>query len=154
MQLLPCTSSIQGTGGHQHELTSIQTPVVPSAASPPHPTRPPWPLFTTPPTYLPTHHRHHRHHHHHHPPPPNMPALTATYASPTSSSHTFASELPTLSSPPSTADRVAYLAELASALKNMQKDVNEFLTQKMADDKAADDAKDEETYGEEIVDDD
>jgi hypothetical protein len=36
----------------------------------------------------------------------------------------------------------------------MQKDVNEFLTQKMADDKAADDAKDEATYGEEVVDED
>jgi hypothetical protein len=82
-----------------------------------------------------------------------MSDLTATYISPTSSSQTFTSKLPTLSSPPSTADRVAYLGELASSLKNMQKDVNEFLTQKMADDKAADDAKDEETYGEEVVDD-
>ena len=83
-----------------------------------------------------------------------MPALTASYASPTSSSQTFTAQLPALASPPSTADRVAYLAELASALKTMQKDVNEFLTQKMADDKAADDAKDEETYGEEVVDED
>lgn len=83
-----------------------------------------------------------------------MPTLTATYAAPTASSQTFAAELPALASPPSTADRVAYLAELASALKTMQKDVNEFLTQKMADDKAADDAKDEETYGEEVVEED
>ncbi|EMD95917.1 hypothetical protein COCC4DRAFT_55438 [Bipolaris maydis ATCC 48331] len=83
-----------------------------------------------------------------------MPALTAAYASPTSPSHSFSSDLPALAAPPSTADRVAYLAALASALKSMQKDVNDFLTQKMADDKAADDAKDEETYGEEVVDDD
>ncbi|KAI0581394.1 ekc keops complex subunit gon7 [Pyrenophora tritici-repentis] len=94
---------------------------------------------------------------HHHLPQINpiyaaMPFLTATYTSPTSSSRTFTAELPALSSPPPTADRVAYLAELSSSLKNMQKDVNEFLTQKMADDKAADDAKDEETYGEEVVD--
>ncbi|EUC50389.1 hypothetical protein COCMIDRAFT_82061 [Bipolaris oryzae ATCC 44560] len=83
-----------------------------------------------------------------------MPALTATYASPTSPSQSFSSDLPALASPLSTADRVAYLAALASAMKTMQKDVNDFLTQKMADDKAADDAKDEETYGEEVVDED
>ena len=82
-----------------------------------------------------------------------MPTLTASYAAPTSS-QTFNAELPALASPPSTEDRVAYLTELASALKTMQKDVNEFLTQKMAEDKAADDAKDEETYGEEVVDED
>ncbi|KAJ5065639.1 hypothetical protein J3E72DRAFT_372033 [Bipolaris maydis] len=64
-----------------------------------------------------------------------MPALTAAYASPTSPSHSFSSDLPALAAPPSTADRVAYLAALASALKSMQKD-------------------DEETYGEEVVDDD
>lgn len=83
-----------------------------------------------------------------------MPSLAATYASPNSPSKTFSSGLPALSSPPPTSDRVAYLAELSSSLKNMQKDINEFLTQKMADDKAADDAKDEETYGEEVVDED
>ncbi|KAF1938107.1 hypothetical protein EJ02DRAFT_447019 [Clathrospora elynae] len=83
-----------------------------------------------------------------------MPSLSATYTDPTSASHTFSSELPALSAPPSTSERVAYLAELSSSLKTLQKDVNEFLTQKMADDKAADDAKDEETYGEELVDED
>lgn len=84
----------------------------------------------------------------------NMPSLTATYTSPTSSPQTFTSELPALPSPPSTTDRVAYLTSLSSSLRTLQKDVNEFLTQKMADDKAADDAKDEETYGEEVVDED
>jgi hypothetical protein len=82
-----------------------------------------------------------------------MPALTASYASPTSS-QTFTSDLPALSSPPVTSERIAYLDTLSTSLKTMQKDVNEFLTQKMADDKAADDAKDEETYGEEVVDED
>lgn len=82
-----------------------------------------------------------------------MPSLTATYASPTTS-HTFTSELLALSSSPTTSERVAYLDTLSSSLKTLQKDVNEFLTQKMADDKAADDAKDEETYGEEVVDED
>ncbi|CAI9630128.1 unnamed protein product [Alternaria burnsii] len=83
-----------------------------------------------------------------------MPSLTATYTSPASSPQTFTSQLPALPSPPSTADRVAYLTSLSSSLRTLQKDVNEFLTRKMADDKAADDAKDEETYGEEVVDED
>jgi hypothetical protein len=82
-----------------------------------------------------------------------MSSLTATYTSPTSS-QTFTSSLPALFSPPTTSDRVAYLSALSLSLKDMQKDVNEFLTQKMADDKAADDVKDEETYGEEVVDED
>ncbi|KAI4694949.1 hypothetical protein J4E90_007010 [Alternaria incomplexa] len=83
-----------------------------------------------------------------------MPSLTATYTSPTSDPQTFTSELPALASPPTTTDRVAYLDALSSSLKTLQADVNAFLTQKMADDKAADDAKDEETYGEEVVDED
>ena len=83
-----------------------------------------------------------------------MPSLTAAYTSPTSGPQTFTSELPALASPPTTTDRVAYLATLSTSLKTLQADVNAFLTQKMADDKAADDAKDEETYGEEVVDED
>ena len=59
-----------------------------------------------------------------------------------------------MASPIPTSDRVAYLAALQTSLKDLQKDVNTFLTQKMVDDKAADDAKDEETYGEEVVDED
>jgi hypothetical protein len=83
-----------------------------------------------------------------------MPSLTATYTSPASSSQTFVSELPTMCSKPSTSDRVAYLSALSASLRKVQGEVNGFLTQKMADDKAADDAKDEETYGEEVVDED
>ena len=91
-----------------------------------------------------------------------MPSLTATYTSPSvpsSSPKIFTSNLPELSSPPSTKDRVAYLAELATSLKTLQADVNTFLTTKMDEDKAVgagkgDDAKDEETYGEEVVDED
>ncbi|KAJ4368823.1 hypothetical protein N0V83_005905 [Neocucurbitaria cava] len=83
-----------------------------------------------------------------------MPSLSATYTSPTSSAQTFSSELPAITSTTSTADRVAYLAELQTSLKTLQSDVNAFLTQKMVDDKAADDAKAEETYGEEVVDED
>jgi hypothetical protein len=83
-----------------------------------------------------------------------MASLTATYTSPTSSSQTFTSALPALASPPTPTDRVAYLASLSASLKTLQSDINSFLTQKMADDKAADDAKDEETYGEEVVEED
>jgi hypothetical protein len=89
-----------------------------------------------------------------------MPSLTATYTSPGATPQTFAaSPLPALSSPPSTQDRVAYLAELQSSLKTLQGDMNTFLTQKMEQDKAAgaskgDDAKAEETYGEEVVEED
>jgi|TARA_R110002003_G_scaffold191_7_gene14767 hypothetical protein len=89
-----------------------------------------------------------------------MPSLTATYTSPAPvAPSVFTSELPALSSAPSTQDRVAYLAALAAALKNLQGEVNTFLTHKMDEDKAlgaskADDAKFEETYGEEVVDED
>jgi hypothetical protein len=84
-----------------------------------------------------------------------MSTLSATHTSPTTPPQTFTSSLPTISSSPTTADRIAYLSDLATSLRTLQKDVNEFLTQKMADDKAAeDDAKDEETYGEEVVDED
>jgi hypothetical protein len=90
-----------------------------------------------------------------------MPSLLATYISPTvsaSSPQVFNSQLPALSSPPSTQDRVAYLASLQSSLKTLQGDIYTFLTQKMEEDKAVGvdkgTAKDEETYGEEVVDED
>ncbi|CAO2650877.1 Nn.00g091740.m01.CDS01 [Neocucurbitaria sp. VM-36] len=81
-----------------------------------------------------------------------MPSLAATYTSPTSKAQTFSSELPAITSTASTADRVAYLAGLQTSLKTLQGDLNAFLTQRMVDDKAADDATAEETYGEEVVD--
>jgi hypothetical protein len=86
-----------------------------------------------------------------------MSSLTATYTSPTvpsSSPQVFSAALPALSPTPSTPDRVAYLAALQSSLKTLQGNINAFLTQKMAEDKADTDAKDEETYGEEVVDED
>jgi hypothetical protein len=87
-----------------------------------------------------------------------MPALTAEYTSPTTTSpHTITATLPTISNSPSTDDRVAYLAELQNAVKAVQGDINEFLTKKMEEDKAIsgklDDEKLEENYGEEIVED-
>ncbi|KAF2848737.1 hypothetical protein T440DRAFT_145541 [Plenodomus tracheiphilus IPT5] len=94
------------------------------------------------------------------PNPPNpqtMTTLKATYtSSPTDPPQTFSSPLPALasSSPPTTTARTAYLADLQTNLRALQATLNTFLTQKMADDKAADDARDEETYGEEVVDED
>ncbi|KAF2689723.1 hypothetical protein K458DRAFT_291731 [Lentithecium fluviatile CBS 122367] len=83
-----------------------------------------------------------------------MPSLTATYTSPTSEPQTFTQPLPAPSSSPSTADRTAYLAFLQSSIRNLQGEVNTFLTQRMEDDKALvgklDDAQAEETYGEEL----
>jgi hypothetical protein len=90
-----------------------------------------------------------------------MPAIKAEYTSPASSSpHALSQTLPSISASPSTDDRVAYLAEMQKAVKLLQDDVNAFLTQKMEEDKVlsgngkVDDAKLEETYGEELVDED
>jgi hypothetical protein len=81
-----------------------------------------------------------------------MSNLTADYKSP-SDAHTFSAPLPSASSASSTTERVAYLGDLQSNLKTLQSDINTFLTQKMADDKASD-AKEEENYGEEVVEED
>jgi hypothetical protein len=90
-----------------------------------------------------------------------MPSLTATYTSPGAAApQSFTSSLPALASlPPKTQDRIAYLAELQSSLRTLQGDINTFLTQKMEEDKAVgaskgDDAIAEETYGEEVVEED
>ena len=60
---------------------------------------------------------------------------------------------------PATAERTKYLSELRANTKTLQADVNKFLTEKMAEDKARDvkssskdkpqDELEEETYGEE-----
>lgn len=80
--------------------------------------------------------------------------LTANYTS-LSSSKSFTHNLPALPATPSTADRTAYLSSLQSSVKTLQADINAFLTQKMEADKAAGekgaDAKEEENYGEEVV---
>ncbi|KAF2107255.1 hypothetical protein BDV96DRAFT_474953, partial [Lophiotrema nucula] len=88
---------------------------------------------------------------------------TATYNSPTNSPspHTISASLPSTSANPATEDRVAHLAALQSSVKTLQGDVNTFLTQKMEEDKVkgaatvkVDDAKEEENYGEEVVEED
>ena len=57
-------------------------------------------------------------------------------------------------------ERVKYLTVLRSAVVALQEETNKFLTQKMEEDNASsgqiqnsDDAKEEENYGEEVVDD-
>jgi len=87
--------------------------------------------------------------------------LTATYLSPTNDSFTHTHPLQT---PPSTSaeDRVAYLSSLKTAVAKLQERVNKELTERMEDDKGkdsgsaggkgvVDEKKEEENYGEEIV---
>lgn len=81
-----------------------------------------------------------------------MSNLSADYASP-NGTRTFSAQLPAATPSSSTTDRVAYLEDLQSNLKTLQNDINAFLTQKMADDKAGD-TKEEENYGEEVADED
>ena len=93
---------------------------------------------------------------------PNLNArkLTATYSSPESAEKLLTKELPQLPQEPSTEQRTEYLAALRSSTTQMQKDVNEFLTQKMEEDKASGgvqagktkEDKEEENYGEEAED--
>ena len=86
--------------------------------------------------------------------------LTAHYTSPGCSAKDFIHFLPELSSNPSTADRTAYLSKLRAEAVELQSSINTFLTQKMEEDNAAsgkpavNDAKEEENYGEEAVEED
>lgn len=87
--------------------------------------------------------------------------LTADYTAPSNESRSFSQSLPVCSGTPSTQDRIAYLSALHASIGKLQGEVNSFLTQKMEDDqktaangrRTADEAKEEENYGEEIVDD-
>ena len=81
-----------------------------------------------------------------------MSNLSADYASPNGTQN-FSNQLPAASASSSTADRVAFFGDLQASLKTLQSDINTFLTQKMADDKASD-AREEENYGEEVVEED
>lgn len=88
-------------------------------------------------------------------------ALTADYSAPSTASQSFSQTLPACSPTPSTDERTAYLSSLHASIGKMQDEVNAFLTQKMEEDKkaagnaakAADEAKEEENYGEEVVED-
>jgi hypothetical protein len=93
--------------------------------------------------------------------------LTAEYTSP-DGQHTFTYSVPTSTksetTPQTTTD---FLSDLRKSAVKMQKDVNQFLTQKMEEDKAAsasdgaagngskvDEDKEEDFYGEEVEDED
>ena len=96
---------------------------------------------------------------------PEMPDLKATYSASIEEgpSKEFTTPLPAVSDQPSTDDRIAYLEKLRDGVVQLQEDINRLLTSKMDEDKAkaaaagkkstVDDAKEEENYGEEVVDD-
>lgn len=88
--------------------------------------------------------------------------LTAVYTSPTTT-NTFSSPLSTAStSASSPQEKSQYLGDLREKVSQMQDDINAFLTQKMDEDKAAteggvsakDEEREEQMYGEEVVDED
>ena len=93
-----------------------------------------------------------------------MPDLLATYqsAAGNGSAHVFKTALPAIPHDADTDQRVAYLEELRTSIVQLQSDVNVFLTGKMEEDNAKtqgekrviDDAKEEENYGEDVVEED
>ncbi|MCJ1384607.1 hypothetical protein MMC17_007725 [Xylographa soralifera] len=90
----------------------------------------------------------------------HSPSLKADYASPTGSLQ-FQHPLKVLPAKFSIEEKTAYLSALRSAVTHLQEEVNTFLTAKMEEDKAiavertgvTDDKKEEENYGEEVVED-
>lgn len=83
--------------------------------------------------------------------------LTAVYTSPTAT-NTFSSPLESaLTQHTSSTAKSQYLANLRQSVSQLQDDINQFLTEKMDQDKAATDASNddriqEDMYGEEVVD--
>jgi uncharacterized phage infection (PIP) family protein YhgE len=86
--------------------------------------------------------------------------LTAVYTSPTAT-NTFSSPLQsTPTQHTDTIEKSQYLADLRDKVSQLQQDINQFLTEKMDQDKAATDGApsndnhiEEDMYGEEVVDD-
>jgi hypothetical protein len=97
------------------------------------------------------------------------PSLIGIYTSPTTT-QTFTHPLPSLPQKHTTADKTAYLSTLRTQTTALQAQINTLLTAKMEEDKAAasttapsqngkksvriDDEKEEENYGEEVVEED
>ena len=88
--------------------------------------------------------------------------LKADYSGSTATK-TFAHDLPSASvSVQSTKQKTQYLSALRKSVVQLQSEINEFLTAKMEEDKAlgagkegkVDDRKEEEMYGEEVVEED
>ena len=77
-----------------------------------------------------------------------------------SSPFSVSKPLPSPSSSPTTADKTQYLQSLCEALTSTQAEINKELTQRMEEDngraggKSAAEVKEEENYGEEVVEED
>lgn len=98
---------------------------------------------------------------------PTFPLFTATYTSPTNAPFTHTHQLPSLPTQ-STAEKTAYLSTLRKAREELQDKINQELTKRMEEDiarveaavgsggsaKGVDEGKEEENYGEEVVDED
>ncbi|KAF7163571.1 hypothetical protein CNMCM5623_008420 [Aspergillus felis] len=93
--------------------------------------------------------------------------LRAVYEAPQPSTRTFEYQLSSPIASPSaenTKVKVAYLSELRSLVPKLQEEINVFLTERMEEDKkeaeaqgrqlSAKEAKEEENYGEEVVEED
>ena len=89
-----------------------------------------------------------------------MPAsgdLTVQYSS-SNSAQSFSHRLPILDTSPSPDQRTSYFSALSVSAKAMQKEINDYLTRKMEEDKAAtaaksdasNEEKEEANYGEEM----
>jgi Gon7 family len=94
--------------------------------------------------------------------------LSASYNSPTNKPFTYNEKLPNPATSAPT-DRAAYLSKLRAATVELQKNINAELTQRMEEDKlragegtteastkqgVVDESKEEENYGEEVMEDD
>lgn len=97
--------------------------------------------------------------------PPQVPALRATYHSPTNEAFALAHEIPAPASD-RVGEKTAYLGALRKATAVLQEQVNKELTARMEEDKARaggptngvsskaisiDEAKEEDNYGEEVA---
>lgn len=96
---------------------------------------------------------------------PNQKSLTAAYKSPSGTKQFhYAIDTPTGDNQLNANANSNYLSQLRASTKNLQSDINDFLTQKMDEDKKTasettvksktKEDLDEENYGEEVVDDD
>ena len=90
-----------------------------------------------------------------------MSELKATYTAPEAEGESFKQPLPACTKDASTEERTSYLTSLRTSITDMQDAINVFLTKKMEEDaakagasSAATDAKEEENYGEENVEED
>jgi hypothetical protein len=90
--------------------------------------------------------------------------IEAAYSSPTGQ-ESFRHVLPVLEAQHSTEEKTNYLAAIRNKIPLLQEQINQFLTQKMEEDKSkgakpisnrkhgsADESKEEENYGEEVID--